>query len=70
MKKGVRFSLENIAYLLFFLNLIGVFFILATIVAVGDFTFNAGLRSKIYIIFSLGFLAYRSYLWIKKIKKD
>lgn len=70
MKKGVRFSLENIAYLLFFLSLIGVFFILATIVAVGDFTFNAGLRSKIYIIFSLVFLAYRSYLWIKKIKKN
>ncbi|MFK4925908.1 hypothetical protein ACI1TM_04360 [Lactococcus garvieae] len=61
--------MENIAYLLFFLSLIGIFFVLATIVAVGDYSFNAGFRSKIYIIFALGFLAYRSYLWVKEIKK-
>jgi len=54
---------------LFFLSLIGVFFILATIVAVGNFSFDAGFRAKLYIIFALGFLAYRSYLWLKEIKK-
>jgi hypothetical protein len=61
--------MENIAYLLFFLSLISILFILATIIAVGDWNFNADLRLKIYIIFALGYLAFKSYLWIKEIKK-
>lgn len=62
--------MENVAYLLFFISIIGIMFLLATLIFGGHLEYNSGLSMKITIILALSYLAFKSYLWIKQIKED
>ena len=57
--------MENITYLLFFLSIISILFIIATMIVAGDLSFNAGFRQKISLILVLSYLSLKCFLWLK-----